>query len=242
MLGHNFMLCKIADLLVEVPEAGGMPPRCQAYLYNEIADPDIVIFEDRYDGHPDSMHLKPDSRAYMESGRQFCAKLLEFNGFYLHSSAVALDGRAYLFSADSGVGKSTHTRLWKQVFGDRAQVFNDDKPALRYIDGSWYAYGTPWCGKDGININMKVPVAGICFLKRGEHNSIRPLNAKEALIRILPQTIYRFGKPRRADLLLTHINRLLERIPIFELENRPEPEAVLLSYETMRSKAEGMDI
>ena len=81
MLGHNFMLCKIADLLVEVPEAGGMPPRCQAYLYNEIADPDIVIFEDRYDGHPDSMHLKPDSRAYMESGRQFCAKLLEFNGF-----------------------------------------------------------------------------------------------------------------------------------------------------------------
>ena len=153
-----------------------------------------------------------------------------------------MDGRAYLFSADSGVGKSTHTRLWKQVFGDRAQVFNDDKPALRYIDGSWYAYGTPWCGKDGININMKVPVAGICFLKRGEHNSIRPLNAKEALIRILPQTIYRFGKPRRADLLLTHINRLLERIPIFELENRPEPEAVLLSYETMRSKAEEMDI
>ena len=232
------MLCKIADLFVEVPEAGGIAPRCQAYLHNGNAEPDIVILEDRYEGLLETKHLNPESRAYMESGRQFCVQLLEHDGFYLHSSAVAVDGKAYLFSADSGVGKSTHTRLWQQILGDKAQVFNDDKPALRFIDDRWYAYGTPWCGKDGININMKVPLAGVCFLKRGKRNAIRQLDTKEALIHLLPQTIYRFGKPERLDLLLSHVNRFLEKVPVFELENLPVPEAAYLSYETMRRKAE----
>ena len=140
------------------------------------------------------------------------------------------------------MGKSTHTRLWQQIFGSAAQVFNDDKPALRCMDDIWYAYGTPWCGKDGININMKATLAGICFLKRGERNSIRQLDAKETLARLLPQTIYRFGRPERADLLLKHIDCMLERIPAFELENRPEPEAVHLSYTTMLQKAEEMKL
>ena len=155
----------------------------------------------------------------------------------LHASAIEVDGKAYLFSGPSGVGKSTHTGLWKQMLGEGARIFNDDKPALRYMDGVWYAYGTPWCGKDGININLKVPVAGICFLKRGEENSIRRLTKQEASFSVVAQTVRRFRNEELLDRMLALVEQLTGDIPIYELTNRPELEAARLSFETMRRGA-----
>jgi len=236
------MLCKIADLIAEVPEAGGMAPRCREYLYNGNENPDIVIDEDRYRRVHYAEDAGPELIAYMESSVQFYSRLLKYNGFYLHSSAVELEGRAYLFSGPSGMGKSTHTRLWQQLFGDAAQVFNEDKPALRCRGGRWFAYGTPWCGKDGINQNKKVPLAAICFLKQAGENRIRRLPPREALTKIMGQTIRRMRCVENLDLLLAHLEKLVQQIPVFELENRPEPEAARLSYETMRRGAEEMGL
>lgn len=232
------MLCKIADLLTEVPEAGGLAPRFREYLWEGDAQADIVIRTELYAPEKYPSYFKEESIAYMESGRQFAVFLMEHDGFYLHSSAVELDGKAYLFSGRSGEGKSTHTRLWQQIFGEAAQVFNDDKPALRRMDGRWFAYGTPWCGKDGINQNKKVPLAGICFLKQANQNSIRRLSNQEALQRILGQTVWRFRDVKRLDQLLRYLDDLVGRIPVYELENRPEPEAARLSFDTMRRGAE----
>ena len=160
-----------------------------------------------------------------------------YNGLMLHASAAALGGRAYLFSGPCGRGKSTHTRLWQQTFGEAVQVFNDDKPALRRLDGRWYAYGTPWCGKDGINLNQKWPLGGICFLEKAQENRIRRLSAAEALPLILAQTTYRL-QPHSMELLLASLDSLLREIPVFLLENRPEEAAARLSYDTMRRAAE----
>ena len=117
------------------------------------------------------------------------------------------------------------------------QVFNDDKPALRRLDGRWYAYGTPWCGKDGINLNQKWPLGGICFLEKSQENRIRRLPAAEALPLILAQTTYRL-QPHSMELLLASLDSLLREIPVFLLENRPEEAAARLSFETMRRAAE----
>ena len=160
-----------------------------------------------------------------------------YNGLMLHASAAALGGRAYLFSGPCGRGKSTHTRLWQQTFGEAVQVFNDDKPALRRLDGRWFAYGTPWCGKDGINLNQKWPLGGICFLEKAQENRIRRLSAAEALPLILAQTTYRL-QPHSMELLLASLDSLLREIPVFLLENRPEEAAARLSYDTMRRAAE----
>ena len=235
------MLCKIAELITEIPEAGDLVPRCREYLYNGTKGADIIIRTEYF--RPEKFpNLTENNMIYMESARYFYAQLLRHGGFYLHSSAVEMDGKAYLFSANPGVGKSTHTRLWQGIFGEKAHVFNDDKPALRCVDGKWYAYGTPWCGKDGININMKVPVAGICFLKQAQENQIRRLTTQEAIPQILPQTIYKMSSRENAMLLLAHLDDLLRKTPVFELENRPEPEAAQLSYETMRQAAEEMGL
>lgn len=230
------MLCKVADIITSIPSAGGMAPRCEDYYLETNLHAEIIIREDRYrfDILPE---LTNDQKIYMQSGAQFYRQLLDHQGLMLHASAVELDGKAYLFSGPCGRGKSTHTRLWQQVFGDRAQVFNDDKPALRRLDGRWYAYGTPWCGKDGINQNKKVPLAGICFLVQAPENRIRRLDPKEALGLIVEQTTRKMSAPDKMLKLLALLEQLIQEIPIFQLENRPEPEAVLLSYETMHRSA-----
>ena len=232
------MQYKIAELLVEVPDEMVDPVLLRDYRCNETRKADVVIDPSRLrpELYPDG--IRPEMLAYMESGRLFSVALLAHNGLHLHASAVELDGKAYLFSAPSGTGKSTHTRLWQQVFGESAQVFNDDKPALRYLDGRWYAYGTPWCGKDGIHQNRKIPLAGICFLKQAKENRIRRLNAAEAVQRLIWQTIHRFRTAENMDRALAQVDLLVRKIPVFELENRPEPEAARLSYETMRRGAE----
>ena len=232
------MRCSIADLIVDVPDAGRMASRCEGYACSDAPCADIVVREDLYQLGRYSLNCPEHMIAYMESAAQFYGRLLDYNGFYLHSSAVVWEGKAYLFSGDSGMGKSTHTRLWQSVFGSGARVINDDKPALRLIDGVWYAYGTPWCGKDGININEKAPVAGVCFLKQAPHNAIRRLSSREALECILRQTLRKFDNPAPLYAVMGHLDQFLKRIPVYELENLPVPDAARLSYETMRRGAE----
>jgi len=226
------MRCKIADLLVEVPAAGGMDQRCGAYITDATQPADITITESEYKPGPIAQ-LGYDDGCYMESSRQFYWALPQFDGLMLHAAAVEYDGRAYLFSGPSTVGKSTHTRLWKQLLGDGVNFINDDKPALRRMDGKWFAYGTPWCGKDGINQNKKVPLAGICFLKQGLENRICRLSEKEAMIRILSQSTKKIPDPLVMAQLLSHVDTLVREIPVYELENTPTEAAAKLSYETM---------
>lgn len=227
------MVCKIADLVTEVPEAGGLASRCQNYLYNEGECTDVVILAEKYRIDKRDPRMSDDSFAYMESAYQFYLKLVEFDGFFLHSSAVVLDGKAYLFSGPCRAGKSTHTRLWQQHFGDAARIINDDKPALRRIDGKWIAYGTPWCGKDGINLNESAPIAGVCFLKKAQHNKITRLNKKDAMTRILSQTIFKFPEQAQLIQMLRSLDLFLQEVPVYELENLPEVAAAQLSYDTM---------
>jgi len=227
------MRCRIAELLVDVPEAGGMAPRCRDYLTSDTNGADIIIRAENYRADYYPAGVSPEEVAYMESGRQFCTRLLEFDGIYLHASAVLLDGRVYLFSGDPGAGKSTHSRLWQRAFGEKAVVINDDKPALRMKNGVWYAYGTPWCGKDGIQKNLHGPVAGICFLKQEKENKIRRLSSAEAITKIYRQTLHWFSDITQMDTLLTRLDSLLSRIPVFELENTPTLEAAHMSHRAM---------
>ena len=227
------MLCRIADLTVEIPEAGGLPPRCKDYQIDAPQAPDIVIHPCRFRKDRYSATISEEMLTYLESGKQFAVELIRYHGFYLHASAVEMNGRAYLFSGPSGTGKTTHANLWKQLYGTEAQIINDDKPALRRVDGQWYAYGTPWCGKDGINQNKKVPIGGICFLKQSDQNRIRRLSNQEALTCVLWQTVRRFSNTEKLDLLLDSIDKLIREIPVFLLENRPDEAAAILSHDTM---------
>ena len=105
--------------------------------------------------------------------RKIAEELLNRDTLLLHGSTVGVDGAAYLFTAPCGTGKSTHTRLWRERFGTRAVMVNDDKAFLRLTDSGVLAFGSPWTGKHGLGSNICLPLKGICFLKRGAENRIR---------------------------------------------------------------------
>ena len=227
------MLCKVADLFVEVPPVGDMEERCKHYITQENKKADIVIREadfepERWPG------CSSNAVYYMETCRKFYYALPKLGGIMLHSAAVEYEGRCYLFSGPSTVGKSTHTGLWRELLGEGVRFINDDKPAIRCDHGIWYAYGTPWCGKNGINENRKVPLAGICFLKQSKENKIRVLPPKEAAINVLSQTTMRMDAVNM-PYLLSIVDSLVQQVPVYELENKPELAAAQLSYETMRA-------
>ena len=166
------------------------------------------------------------------SANMFYTELLKHGGFMLHSSAVAVDGRAYLFSAPSGTGKSTHTSLWKEVFGERAVIINDDKPALMLTKDKLIAYGTPWSGKSDLNVNTGVPVQGICVLERSQENFINRLSDGDAIFAVLNQTI-RSSDERFMSRLLDYIDSMMKYVPVWRMGCNITHEAAIMAYNAM---------
>ena len=180
-----------------------------------------------------------DSLRFNYAGSQFFTCLLDFNGMMLHSTAIGWKGRAYLFSAPSETGKSTHSRMWQKLYGeDSVVVINDDRPPLRHVDGRWYAYGAPWSGKANINANVKIPLGGICFLQRGPENRIRRATSLEAISYLTGQTIHKCMDERLAAIHLRNLDSLIKNIPMYMLECTPTIDAAKLSSETMSKAAD----
>lgn len=179
--------------------------------------------------HPE---LVQDDWEYMITGSDFYTALLDFNGILLHSSCVVVDNKAYAFSADSGTGKSTHTQLWLKHFGDRAYMLNDDKPAIRLIDGKVYACGTPWSGKYDYSTPAVVELAGICFLERSEDNWIKKADTSKAVFNIFSQTL-RHLSAQGMDNLFNVLEELFSKTSLYELGCNISDDAVLTAYNAM---------
>ena len=228
----------IAGLRVRMDTFGRTEEQAEAYLTQTAGEPDIVISSDpkRFQArHP---HLSLGDSEYLTTGGSFYRQLIKFDGMMLHSSAVVMDGYAYLFSAPCGTGKSTHTSLWRKTFGeDRVLMLNDDKPALRLEDGRWYAYGTPWSGKTAQNINMRVPLGGICVLTRGETNEIAPFGGTRAALALMEQTA-RPGMVEGRGSMLELIDKLLTMVPVWKLQCTPTEEAARVSQKAMQEEAQ----
>lgn len=222
---------KIANLTIRMSSFGRTVAQAEPYRC-EPAQPDIIIRSDWQALQKAQPHLSDEDCEYLCTGGSFYRQLLNFDGMLLHASAVVLDGRAYLFSAPCGTGKSTHTKLWLQAFGDRAYILNDDKPALRFEDGAWYAYGTPWSGKHDISTNIRVPVAGICFLRQAKENTIRPFSGPKAIFALLEQTARPAGPQLRGQLMML-LDKLLTNLPVWEMGCNMDPQAAQVSYEAM---------
>ncbi|MEE1278985.1 MAG: hypothetical protein UHE86_08030 [Acutalibacteraceae bacterium] len=228
-------LYDIADLVVQIDcEGDVLQSRAEAYKMSEDKTPDIIVerkenvIMESAEKYP---HLTVADCEYMHMGSDFYAKLIDFDGMMLHASAVVVDGKAYLFSAHSGTGKSTHTSLWLKLFPN-AYIINDDKPAIRMVDGEFYVYGTPFSGKHDLSRNTKAKLGGICFIERAEENSVHKMDMNDVIFNMLTQTLRRFPK-ERMDKMLTLLDKLLSNVGVYKLCCNMDISAAKLSYETM---------
>ncbi len=164
--------------------------------------------------------------------RAIARKLIPFSAFVMHGAVIELDGKAYVFTAKSGVGKTTHTKLWLEYFKGRASYINGDKPIIRYQNGRWYAYGTAWMGKEKFGSPKYAPIQSVCFIERGIENEIRKIDDKEVVERLFHQ-LFLPEEPESLMQFMELIDGMVCEIPFFVLKCNISLAAVKVAYETL---------
>ena len=232
------MLYKIAGVIFEIkPKHKYLENLCADYLvYGVTPDCVITVSSEDIEAERENEEVKNFPEYYLESTavfRKICDYILKNKkGILFHSSAVAVNGNAYLFTAPSGTGKSTHAKLWKDMLKDKMVYVNDDKPIIRLENGECYVYGTPWNGKHKLGNNLRVKVAAICEIRRGKENRIEEISAGEMLKVAFNQTVVPASLPEM-DEYLDILNVLLKNTRLFRLYCNTDPQAAEVSYKAM---------
>lgn len=210
---------------------------CSDYLAeDQSVTADFAVCANRDDYESDKKACPGFSDGYLEFVsiyRQIARNILKSGATVLHACVVEKDGKGYAFAAPSGTGKSTHSALWLRAFPDSAHIVNGDKPVVRNIDGKLYAYGTPWCGKEGLNINTRVELVGICFLERAKENKIEPLSSDMALKKIFLQLLPPDNQIS-AGQFFDILEFIMQKVKFYTLHCNMELDAAYTAYEGMR--------
>lgn len=232
---------KIADITVEAAyNYKFLDIQCKDYESNEAPQIHIDVYQEDIERE----------RNASEDGYKFPAGYLESLAFYrklservamddillFHSAAVEVGGKAYLFTAPSGTGKTTHIALWEKIHGDKMTIINGDKPLLK-VSEKVIVYGTPWDGKERQSTNTSAEVAGICILKRAADNRIKKITPNEALATLMSQTYRPEGKENLRK-MLQNVVALSTKVPVWLLECNISEEAARTSYNAMSKENE----
>ena len=219
---------------------------CKDYLSVEDADfcvtiseSDIVFEREKakkeaaYEGIPYTDYTD----SYLETlavYRKIAVGLLDYDTFLMHGAVVGLDGKAYLFTAPSGVGKTTHTKLWLETFPG-AFIINGDKPLVSMRNGKFYACGSPWAGKEGQNRNTSLPLCAVCILARGKENEIIPLDFNKVFPFLISQT-YRPAKKESIEKTMKYINELGKTVSFYYLRCNMDSSAAKTAFRGMNKQ------
>ena len=219
---------KIADITVEIDNKfEQIKTLCRDYLTEQTPQFSVTATEEQIKKEREESEFDC-SDGYCETivaYRNIAERIPEYDAFLFHGSVIEYEGGAYIITAKSGVGKTTHTRLWLGEFKDKVSIINGDKPIVRIIDGIPYAYGTPWQGKENYGRNTVKPVKGILFISRGEKNIAKRITPDKALIQFMQQ-IY---LPKKDKLLLhkslSLADKMLSSVRLVEMQCNMDAEA-----------------
>lgn len=214
--------------------------RCRDYIVPAPPqlDIDINLTEDDLQGHQQfyyslyGIHVSEEEAEFNEVHHRLFEILPDHGRFWIHASLVGLDGNGYAFFAPSGTGKTTHAKIWCKAFAGRARIINGDAPVISQKDGIYYAWGTPFCGKERYQVNTCVPLKGLAFIQRSETNSIEPLSPAEAFGYMVNDHRTWIG-PHNQEHYLDLLQQFAETIPLYRLTANMDQEAARVAYEGM---------
>lgn len=242
----NFKM-KLADRVIDVECLyESTKAFCKDYLTEDgnidfavsVAPSDILYEREKSDKERELEGLPPftPSDAYLETlalYRKIADAFIDYDTILFHGSALSMDGEAYIFTAKSGTGKSTHTRFWRETFGDRVVMINDDKPLIKITGSGATVYGTPWCGKHNLGENISAPLFAIVSLERSKVNRVEKSDSKKSFPKIFSQT-YRTKNILGLQKTLALTDKMLNSVQIFELSCNMDPEAAIVAYNGMK--------
>ena len=227
-----------ADLVIRIENRYDyVQDLCREYITDNNCSPDLTVSvsEEELTREAEKEPETFFSRGYGEGVliyEKISNTLPAFDAFVMHSSVVAVDGQAYAFAAKKGTGKSTHTRYWKEVLGDRLTVINGDKPIYRFQEGRLLAYGTPWCGKENWQTPSSAPLRALCLLEQSSENALFPINAFDTLSELMQQFHLPEGGLVDMPKLMRLIDRMTAVVPVYRLRCRNDRSAaeVAITY------------
>lgn len=151
----------------------------------------------------------------------------------IHTSVIEYKGRTVLFLGESGTGKSTHTRLWRENI-EGAVLLNDDSPMLRIIDGKPWMFGSPWSGKTPCYKQESYPLAACVRLSQAPYNKIQRLSIPQAYAALHPSCPPDFAYDDALyDYISETIGDVLAQVPLYHLACLPDADAARLSCQTV---------
>lgn len=212
---------RIADLNIGVENQCDFTKEyMKDYLVKDVDVDFIVTVTDEMREHEKSIAVEKVPEPYYELTavlRSICETVLnKHDGFFLHCSCLEYKGKAIVFTAKSGTGKSTHSRLWREILGDKVTMINDDKPIVRFINGEFIIYGTPWNGKHSLSNNIKAPIKAIYYLHQAKENKVERCDPINSISKLLSQTILPNNK-ENMHALLSMLEKLVTNTPMFDL-------------------------
>ncbi len=163
--------------------------------------------------------------------RKIAQVLPKYNAIIFHGSAVAVENKAYIFTAKSGTGKTTHTLLWLKNIKN-SFIVNGDKPIIRIFDNGIKVCGTPWCGKENLGANVQIPLSSICILNRGETNTIEKITFNDAISMLIGQTYCSPDTEILTETLKT-LEKITNNVTLYKLYCNMEDDASLVAFKAM---------
>ena len=225
---------KVADKVLEINAFHETTKKyCLSFLSKEEPNYTITMAKEDLENEVSN---STDGKVYVNKEisalyRKIADLLVEDDIVVFHSSAISVDGNAFLITARSGVGKSTHSRNLKEYIGEGFKYINDDKPLLKVTDNGVVVFGTPWNGKERISNNISVPLKAILFLNRGESNSHRKIiNKEEIYIKMISQ-IYLPKEKSKREKALKIADTLLKNVNFYEINVTKDVESAKMTYE-----------
>ena len=174
------------------------------------------------------------SRDYAESlciYRAIAEIIPLYGGMVFHGAAVKYGKKAYIFTAPSGTGKSTHINLWRRFLGERVGIINGDKPIIRISEEEITVWGTPYAGKEKWQKNTSAPLGGICVLSQGTDNTVSELPRDERFMKLYMQT-YRPKEKEAAEKTLSQVISLCSA-PCYSISCDMTENAVRATFEAL---------
>ncbi|MBQ6624111.1 MAG: hypothetical protein IJH57_05805 [Mogibacterium sp.] len=239
----NQLTIKIADINIGIkPIHKGFEEFCKDYLTDE--DADFVLSATESDLEEEAVRVAQYENLTAEidySGfelekiwvyRQIAETIPKYDAFLIHAASVCVDGEAYLFLGPSGAGKTTHAKMWKQYFGDRMKIINDDKPLIRVTDDDILVCGSPWSGKENWKNNIDASLKGIACLNQSNENHIERLTVSDSWNAMMNQ-VYRSGVAETMQKIFGLTDKVIKRIPLYSVDCTKGEESVVVAYRTL---------
>lgn len=179
----------------------------------------------------ESYPVMMDNR-YMWASISLAQLLLKQNAFFIHSSFIEVNGKAILFSAPCGTGKSTQADLWKKH--RNAEIINGDKAGV-LVENGVYACGVPFCGTSGICLNKTLPLGAIVLLGQSAENKINRISGVEAMTAVMKNIYLDLVAPDEQRAIVDLLIKLLETVPVYSFECTPDENAVIALENELRS-------